>query len=175
MVSIKDFPGYWIDRKGRIYSSLIQSNRGGWATGFETKIGHKPIRTLKPSITHSYAHVTLWRNGKRFERRVHLLVLEAFTGKRPRGAVARHLNGKSLDNRIENLEWGTQKDNAADREKHGHTHMPHLPKRTISTETVVEIRNTARGRGVAEMLAQRFGISAGTVYGIWGGRKRKYG
>jgi hypothetical protein len=36
---------------------------------------------------------------------VHVLVLEAFAGPRPPGAVGRHLNGDKLDNRIKNLKW----------------------------------------------------------------------
>ena len=33
------------------------------------------------------------------------LVLTAFIGPKPPGAVARHLNGDKTDNRLENLSW----------------------------------------------------------------------
>lgn len=175
MKAIVGFPGYWVDRVGHVYSGLVQRNRGGWATGFATTVADKPVRRMKPSVTHGYAHLTLWRHGKPFHRRVHLLVLETFHGPRPEGLVARHLNGRKSDNRAANLRWGTHKENADDREAHGHTRVAHISNRRLSSETVAEIRATARGRGVAIALAKRYGIRPGTVYGIWAGRKRKYG
>lgn len=57
--------------------------------------------------------------GRERTRTVHSLVLEAFIGPRPTGAVTRHLNGVASDNRLENLTWGTQSENALDTVKHG--------------------------------------------------------
>lgn len=42
---------------------------------------------------------------------VHRLVLEAFDGPRP-GMVCMHLNNDRRDNRIDNLQWGTPKQNS---------------------------------------------------------------
>jgi hypothetical protein len=44
----------------------------------------------------------------------HVWVLEAFRGPRPKGTVARHLNDVKDDNRLENLQWGTQLENVQD-------------------------------------------------------------
>lgn len=44
----------------------------------------------------------------------HVWILEAFVGPRPEGAVARHLNDNPGDNRLENLQWGSQSDNMQD-------------------------------------------------------------
>lgn len=76
------------------------------------------IRTLTPS---SFGHlwVTLRTPGTRRNRTVHSLILEAFAGPRPAGAVARHLNGNPSDNRVENLAWGTPKENGEDMTRHG--------------------------------------------------------
>lgn len=52
-------------------------------------------------------------------KRVHSLVLEAFVGPKPEGMQCRHLNGNKQDNRLENLAWGTAKENAADSVAHG--------------------------------------------------------
>ena len=48
-------------------------------------------------------------------RPVHIILAERFYGPRPRGMVIRHLNDNKLDIRIENLRYGTQAENAADR------------------------------------------------------------
>src|SRR6185312_14244048 len=52
--------------------------------------------------------------GERQTRTVHTLVLAAFSGPRPPGQEARHLNDDQLDNRAENLVWGTKAENVAD-------------------------------------------------------------
>lgn len=45
-------------------------------------------------------------------RKVHQLVCEAFHGPKPfDGAVVIHLDENALNNRPENLKWGTQKEN----------------------------------------------------------------
>lgn len=60
---------------------------------------------------------------KRFRRRyLHHLVLEAFVGPKPRGMQCRHINGDSLDNRLENLAWGTPSEDNNDRVRNG-THQ----------------------------------------------------
>lgn len=59
-----------------------------------------------------------WLGRRRCET-VHSLVLEAFSGPRPEGQVARHLNGKITDNRSINLQWGTVAQNVNDARRHG--------------------------------------------------------
>lgn len=41
----------------------------------------------------------------------HRAVLEAFVSLRPKGKVCMHMNNNPADNRIENLRWGTQREN----------------------------------------------------------------
>jgi hypothetical protein len=47
------------------------------------------------------------------------LMLETFVGPRPPGNVSRHLNDIRMDDRIENLAWGTQAENVADAIRNG--------------------------------------------------------
>lgn len=66
-----------------------------------------------------YLLVTL-RDGTREERhrkRLHRLLAEAFLP--GRGEVVRHLNDDRLDNRIENLAWGSRADNQQDAIRNG--------------------------------------------------------
>lgn len=50
---------------------------------------------------------------------IHRLVLETFIGPAPEGLQTRHLDGNPRNNRLDNLCWGTPKENQADRALHG--------------------------------------------------------
>ena len=100
-------PRYWVSDTGIVFGT-----RG---------LPLKPWLNRPPSVTTgkpSYLRLTI--GGKR--RYVHDLVLETFKGGRPDGACARHLNGNALDNRIENLMYGTYSENNYDRVAHGMHH-----------------------------------------------------
>jgi hypothetical protein len=60
--------------------------------------------------------------AQKSNRYLHHLVLEAFVGPRPPGMQCRHINGDSLDNRLENLAWGTASEDNYDRVRNG-THQ----------------------------------------------------
>lgn len=68
---------------------------------------------------YGYRVVSLGKKGHSGNFMVHRLVLEAFVGPCPEGMETRHLNGDRVDNRLENLTWGTPFENAMDRQLHG--------------------------------------------------------
>lgn len=84
------------------------------------------VRTLRPGryrygsyigrqIKHGYRIVMLTdKDGRKVQRPVHQLVLEAFVGPREPGQITRHLNDVKTDNRLENLAWGTHLENSED-------------------------------------------------------------
>lgn len=78
--------------------------------------GTWPGRYIKTHLNAKigYQQVILHREAQAKTFRVHRLVCEAFHGPPPEGHEVRHLNGDRLDNRRENLAWGTRKENAAD-------------------------------------------------------------
>lgn len=78
-------------------------------------------RLLKPRPQRfGHLKVVLYSGkGQKRQRYVHQLVLEAFVGKRPDGAITCHNNGDPSDNRVENLRWGTHSENTTDRISHG--------------------------------------------------------
>ena len=88
-------------------------------------------KMLSPySLPSGYRKVNLARDGKRFPKYMHRLVLETFHGPCPEGMETRHLNGDRSDNRVENLKWGTPTENNLDIVAHGRhnearkTHCP---------------------------------------------------
>lgn len=74
--------------------------------------------------------VGLSRDGSTVNARIAPLVLAAFVGPRPAGAVACHDNGDSTDDRLSNLRWDTPRENNLDMLRHGthelaaRTHCP---------------------------------------------------
>jgi len=114
----------------------------------------------KFTIHKGYPHIVA---ANKVSRKVHKLVLLAFSGPRPNGHECRHLNGDKSDNRIENLEWGTHTQNMADRKLHdGYDAAPKGSSNPASklTESIV---SECRGRYLlgdnATALACEFGVS----------------
>lgn len=59
-----------------------------------------------------YLEVTLWHNGGRCTVSVHKLIATAFLEKPKLAEVVNHKDGNKTNNRVDNLEWSTYKDNA---------------------------------------------------------------
>lgn len=68
-----------------------------------------------------YFVTNLNRPGVQELKTVHSMVLEAFIGLCPDGQECRHLDGNQKNNWLENLSWGSAKENADDRSRHGRT------------------------------------------------------
>jgi len=83
-------------------------------------------------VAHSgHLTVALRKDGKRIEKLVHHLVLEAFVGPRPEGMEGCHWNDDPADNRPQNLRWDTRAANIRDSVRNGTHHMArrtHCPK-----------------------------------------------
>ena len=58
-----------------------------------------------------YAFINLCKNGKRINRNVHVLVAQAFLGKRPTGEVVHHKDTNRMNPALSNLEYLTMKEN----------------------------------------------------------------
>lgn len=112
-----------------------------------------------------YATVRLIREGGGYEdRKLHILVLEAFVGPRPDGMVGRHKNDIKSDNRLDNLCWGTQSENAIDRVRHGRG-----AQQKLTHDQRLEIKRRRMAGESGRALAREFGVSDQTVCSIYKG------
>jgi hypothetical protein len=150
--------GYEVSDRGRLRS-------------YRTAQGHpsEVPRLLTPAIVKGYLQTSLGRS--RVNVRVHLIVLEAFEGPRPAGAVARHLNGDPLDNRRSNLRWGTAEENYDDRHGHGTDNMGARNGRAkLGEKEVIVIRTRLESGDPQRDIAVDFGVSRSTISRIKTGR-----
>lgn len=92
MKTISNCPSYSITVDGDIWSE-------------------KRNKYLKKTIGKGYLRVTLYDNNVRKTFLVHRLIALAFLPNPENKKSLNHINGNGLDNRLENLEWCTQKEN----------------------------------------------------------------
>lgn len=101
--------GYEVTRDGRVFSTK------NWRGLGRRELAQQPNDDGYPSVRVALA-------GKRVRYAVHSLVAAAFLPPRPTPRhEVRHLDGDKLNPHADNLAWGTQKENADDRERHGRT------------------------------------------------------
>lgn len=120
-------------------------------------------RVLKASPdTHGYPMVTLCVDAVNKTTLVHQLVLKAFVGPRPDGHECRHLDGQRANPRLDNLCWGTPKQNSDDKKRHGTVRPPRGSGHGLSklTEAAVrEIRASAKAGEPASSIGARHNVS----------------
>lgn len=102
VVSIKDFPDYYITDTGDVYSTVYNHIYNP----------NKELRKLKFGVgTANYLSVVLCKNGQHYRKFVHRLVAEAFIPNPENKPEVNHIDGNPSNNRVENLEWVTRSEN----------------------------------------------------------------
>src|SRR3990167_2545331 len=141
---VEEYPGYEISDRGRV-------RRAG-----------QPDRILRPK---GYLRVSITHEGRAARPSVHRLVADTFFGHRP-GMQVNHKNGDTTDNRVQNLEWVTSRQNqihaienglyGARGEKHG--------RAKLTEAQVREIRRRYTGEyGQQGAMAREYGVSQALI------------
>lgn len=124
-----------------------------------------------PRHSREYIAVGLNKQGDKRRMAVHRMVCIAFHGEPTPGQVVRHIDGNHLNNKADNLAWGTAQENANDRavhgtvargERHGRYGATNLRgerngNAKLDAEAVLNIRNLA-GKHTQRELAAMFGV-----------------
>jgi hypothetical protein len=103
----KGFEGYYeVSNMGLIRRKLTQTiYKDGRVANFSETI-------LKPSLNKKgYQRVYLSMKSKKYSKSVHRIVAETFIDNPENKATVNHINLNKEDNRVENLEWLTNKEN----------------------------------------------------------------
>ncbi len=136
---IPDFPRYQASSLGQIKSFCgIQS------------------RILSPNIgSRGYCKVRIThKSGRIVSQNVNILVLAAFHGPKPfLKAVCRHKDGNKLNNREDNLLWGTYQDNLHDAVGHGTRVKVMFPKQ-VDQVIAMDAAGILRSE-----IAEHFGVT----------------
>jgi hypothetical protein len=109
-------PGVLVSSLGRVLlpPSYAPVHHGGYRL-YAPKPRVGQVARAKRSAKHEFMLIKVKRPEKvarQASRKVHQLVCEAFHGPKPfPTAVVIHLDENALNNRPENLKWGTQKEN----------------------------------------------------------------
>jgi len=116
MKEIKDFPGYFVTKDGKIFSAWNKKNVRN-SKGIITTVNHyldyNKLSELKPSPTsNGYLRVNLSKNKKHYTKTIHRLVAETFIKNPNNYNTVNHINEVKIDNRVNNLEWCTQQKNS---------------------------------------------------------------
>lgn len=146
---IKGFDKYWIYDDGKVFSEYID-------------------KFMSPRMAaKGYKKVSLYKNKTYKDYYVHRLVAEYFLEKSFNKNYVNHKNGIKTDNRVENLEWCTLKENSR--------HMVDVLKKgtcenhsqaKLNNKKVIEIRKRLKLGEKIKFLANEFGVYHSVIYKI---------
>lgn len=148
-------PGYEVDSLGRVFSTAANWRGTSWR-GY----GRREVVAVRNPRS-GYMLVRLTIDGKRCTFRLNVLVTTVFHGDKPTPRhQSRHLNGDKANNAASNLAWGTPKENADDRERHGTTSRGETCGASILDEVAIRsIRSDHADGASLASLGRKHGVT----------------
>lgn len=156
----KDIPGYegryQVSTRGRVKTLARKVLRGGFWRNKQEKLKEGRVNDA------GYVAVTLFKGDKGKTFLVHTLVLLTFIGPCPEGMECRHFpDSTRTNNNVENLSWGTRKENYADKKFHGTWQQgSRIGTSKLTEEEVAEIKMLLKERRLSQVkIAERYGVT----------------
>lgn len=172
----KDIPGY---------ERLYQASNTGLIKSVERAIprkhgngGKQGVLSVRERILaprpdgKGYGRVLLYKDKRHRQYKIHQLVILTFEGPKPQPNLeVRHLDGNNKNNHIDNLRYGTQKENAEDRVRHGssvHVQMlgDNARHHKLRSKDVIEIRTLIASGKTKLQVSKMYNVSAAAIYKI---------
>lgn len=151
-----------VKRKGCIFKSIV---KGGILISSKDKVGYQIISLESAS------------KGIKKTYKIHRLVADAFIENEQNNPFVNHINGIKTDNRVENLEWCTPKENSIHSHKNGLVNTSkgenHYNSK-LTEETVFQIKY-GKFEGMSHpQIARLFGVKRLQVLKIRNGINWKH-
>lgn len=158
LVPAKEIIGYDVRYCADVFGNIWSKASGKW-------------KKLKANITAGYLRLTLRKNGKDVNRTVHKLVCATYYGETPfEGAVVRHLDGNSINNAPDNLDWGTYSQNWDDAKFHGTM----IHEKHHNAKITMEIAESMRASGKTSWeLSKEYNVTPKTIRRVLNGQTWK--
>lgn len=99
--NVPNYPGYFVSKSGKVFSRFKRGSH---------ELGNKWVE-IKPKLRPKYQNVTLYNDVGSKHYYVHRLVAEIYIPNPHHYSVVMHLDNNRLNNHVDNLKWGTQKEN----------------------------------------------------------------
>lgn len=147
--------GYRFGSDGRIQSCRKMCRWGGYTDEWRDVCFRK-----QPDTGHLSIRITV--EGKKRKYFVHRLILEAFRGPCPEGMEALHWDDNPENNRIDNLRWGTHKENCEDKRRNGNLRVGKGSRHHLSklTEEMIPMIRVLGNAGMKHGdIAARYGVT----------------
>lgn len=153
----------WVSING--YEGRYEVNRLGQIRNTKTAYILKPSKD-----NYGYSILTIRINGKKKTHKVHRLIAMTFIPNIYNKPQINHKNGIKADNRIDNLEWCTNRENTIHAIKTGLRKVlsgDKSPSAKLNKEQVMAIRHKyATGLYYQRELAKEYGVSRGAINSI---------
>ena len=152
--SVPGFPGYFITREGKVFSVSE-------LTTFEGDDG--------------YIRVNTYKDGKIKRPGVHVLLAKTFLpNANKERTIVRHLDGVKKNINLNNLAWGTSKENGSDTSLHGTLKGENNPKAKLKTEDVANIKKLLKTTTIKSISEMYDWVSQSTIEAISSGQNWKH-
>lgn len=154
----------WKDIEG--WDGTYQVSNLGRVKRVKTILGFKTEKFLNPSKNKDgYVQVNLSKNGNYKTLKIHRLIAIAFIPNPKCKPNINHINGITFDNRIENLEWCTQKENILHAYRTGLASNNGVKnsKAKLKEHQVLQIRKKRFDGMSLKEISKEFNISVSTV------------